>query len=299
MKQIIKDRLAQEGIDVDTLGDVTRCMQLTDEELLCRAIIENEIDALHILMDNCSNVNTVNRMNETPLSLAARIGNVEAIEYLMTAGARIEVDGVSALSSAIESDNKEIIEYLIDTKADINYMDSQGHSPLHIAALNSADNKIVKSLLKAGGDPNLHNGSGVTPLVCAIESDNESVRMLIEMGGAKLNKMDEMGNTALHVIAERGTNNIANIVSLIAAGAKVNIENAYGQTPLSISMDKQIEWENKNPSVDAAKSPYYGVYKVLINATKRSIEMNERLCKDKSISKDQDVKRAMGDDLEM
>ena len=51
--------------------------------------------------------------------------------------------------------------------------------------------------------------------------------------GANINTPNLTGNTALHCAAETGQ--VETVEFLVNAGAKINVQNAYGQTPVAIA----------------------------------------------------------------
>lgn len=113
-----------------------------------------------------------------------------------------------ACSCACTTNNSTEIKRLIDTGADVNYMDSNGMTPLMMAAYHS----------------NL-----------------EAVELLITTPGIELNKIDKYGNTALMFV---GVNNRSLEVRtlttalMIRFGADVSALNSDGDTYL----DTHARW---------------------------------------------------------
>ena len=58
----------------------------------------------------------------------------------------------------------------------------------------------------------------------------EAVKMAAE-AGSDVNAVDEDGNTALHYVVDKGFPDV--VAFLTESGAKVNVENKRGQTPLT------------------------------------------------------------------
>ncbi|MBN1550377.1 ankyrin repeat domain-containing protein [bacterium] len=90
--------------------------------------------------------------------------------------------GETPLQSAILSNNRNIVEYLVSRGADVNLTDFSGSSPLHYAAANHhAD--IIKVLLQNGAKINTTNSNGMSPLHLASAGDCIAcVHMLLDYG---------------------------------------------------------------------------------------------------------------------
>jgi ankyrin repeat protein len=107
----------------------------------------------------------------TPLTLAAREGDVELTRILLDAGADVNSvagDGKTALAVAAFNGNYEVASLLVDRKADVNTADAQRFTPLFWAVdrrnMETAPNfpwmvtadpmPLIRKLLDAGANPN-------------------------------------------------------------------------------------------------------------------------------------------------
>jgi len=110
-----------------------------------------------------------------PLGLACFFGHLESADYLVRAGASVNMpsnNGLHAtpLQSAVAG----------------------GHAP------------IVKMLLNSGAQPNVRERGGVTPLhTAAAHGDAESIQLLI-LAGADLHLRNDEGKLPLHLAEEKG-----------------------------------------------------------------------------------------------
>jgi ankyrin repeat protein len=150
----------------------------------------------------------------TPLTLAAREGDVEMARILVSAGADVNAttgDGKTALALAIFNGNYEAASFLVDNKADVNKADAQRFTPLFWAVdrrnMETAPNfpwmvtadpmPLIRKLLDAGANPNalvnntprarMREGSPrivfATALMrAAFAGDLELVKLLLERG---------------------------------------------------------------------------------------------------------------------
>lgn len=123
-----------------------------------------------------------------------------------------------------------------------------GATPFWLAAA-SGDVNVMRVLAEKGADPRLATEQKVTPLMVAAglgrrlaghmdrtaeeERDALEAVQLAVVLGADVNATTETGLTALHGAAYTGANSIVRF--LVKNGAKINAQDEYGQTPLSIA----------------------------------------------------------------
>ena len=119
----------------------------------------------------------VDEFGRTKLHIAANNGAYHVMrEMLNEEGININVkdnNGWTALHFAAQSNHFEIIDLLLENKADPNLHDNQGNGPLWIAAMN-ANGKYhgILSLLKSHADPNHKNKYGRSPFYIANSIDH-------------------------------------------------------------------------------------------------------------------------------
>ncbi|MBS0236357.1 MAG: ankyrin repeat domain-containing protein [Proteobacteria bacterium] len=112
---------------------------------------------------------------------------------------------------------------------------NQKNNQTLIACLEDGNVAGVRQALLDGADPNYTNDVGATPLHLAACLSTPIVipEMLIECG-ANIYRMDENGNTALHLAAQFG--NLALASLLLAHHANVNTINYYGYSALDYAI---------------------------------------------------------------
>lgn len=90
------------------------------------------------------------------------------------------------LHKAILNGKIETVSSLINKRADVNALDSDGNPPIHVALCLSnykTSQNILKLLIDAGADVNAENGKGITPLHQAVQLHNEiNCQILIDAG---------------------------------------------------------------------------------------------------------------------
>ena len=92
---------------------------------------------------------------------------------------------------------------IFKTKTDINSVDTNGESALHVAArVNEAD--LVSFLIIKGADTELRNNDGDTPLHVAIKNDAIDAAKVLAIVHGDIFAKDASDNTALEIALEKG-----------------------------------------------------------------------------------------------
>ncbi len=138
--------------------------------------VEDQLDAVRVLVESGANVNTVSNVGGTPLSEAALLGYAELVTYLLSVGARLSIEGQSelVLHQAAASRSLETARALLRAGADINAQNEIGETPLHVAAWKN-DVEMVRLLVEAGADINARCIFDETPLEVAQKNGSTAV----------------------------------------------------------------------------------------------------------------------------
>jgi uncharacterized protein len=217
---------------------------------LLMAITNNQLPVAQLLVEAGADVTAADWYGRTPLWAAVEIRNLD-----MRSGAPDNgVDRAAAL---------RLIESLLDKGADVNarvkefppqrrhllplgtleWVDFTGQTPF-IRAAQSADVPVMRLLLSKGADPRLTTFNGTTALMAAAgvnwvagqtysESPArwlEAVQLCLELGG-EVNAANEMGLAAVHGAANRGSDDIIEL--LARHGARLDLADAQGRTPIA------------------------------------------------------------------
>ena len=90
-------------------------------------------------------------------------------------------DGKTDLYRAVEGNNGEEVERLINKGANPDISDEEGKTPLYIAVENNYDVIVTLLTAKEGVDPNIQDNEGKTPLFVAAEKGfSEGVTLLLQ-----------------------------------------------------------------------------------------------------------------------
>ena len=109
----------------------------------------NNMDAVKLFLTSTEvDVNSRNRFGNTALISAAEIGNVEMVEYLINNGADIEHqnnEGQTAAMKAVKGNRYYILRIFLDQNIDLNLSDYSGRT-IKDMAKQSRDKRILKML---------------------------------------------------------------------------------------------------------------------------------------------------------
>ncbi len=168
-----------------------------------------------------------------PVLWAVQNKNTEIVRLLLENGAKPnpQLLDVTTLNMAAENGYLEIVNLLIQHRANVN---SQSQNTSTTALMRAAANgrlEIVNLLIQSGAKVNLRNYSGFTALIEAARNGHfEIVKVLIN-NGANVNSQDYyQRSTALIEAARNGHLEI--VQHLIEHGADINIQDQYGTTAL-------------------------------------------------------------------
>ena len=176
-------------------------------------------------------------------TLAVLLDHGAAIDHLSTG------DGQSALHYAVGLGYTQTVLFLLDRGANATIADSNGQTPLHMAACRCRDNSVAKTvtaLLAKGALVNAVDGAGKTPLhyFAAYRDDkcSESVKdvtaslaVLLDHGAA-IDQLSRDGESALYMAVERGTKE--SVLLLLGRGANAAPANRVGKTALHMAASR-------------------------------------------------------------
>ena len=219
-------------------GACPDCMDSNGKTPLHIAVQKNNTDAINALLQVGVNPNRTDYNEETPLHIAVFYGHTDAINALLKAGANPNYNNKKiiftplCLAASINGNCVAVRMFLEAEPVETNFMNHVGAS-LHYAML-SNDPEIIKTLLKAGANPNFPYHNGGTPLhtLISCNRNEESVRMLLN-AGADPNCERNDGKTPLHIAAMQGATKIIRV--LLEAGVDPNHTTHNGETPLHIA----------------------------------------------------------------
>ena len=182
---------------------------------------------------------------------------------------------------AINNDSLEQLKKAIEEGDDVNKANSNGFTPLYVAAYRG-HLEVVQHLLAQGGiDVNRANGNGATPLFIAAEQGHlEVVQHLLEQRGIDVNRAMNGGATPLYVAAQNGHLDVVEYL-LAQGGIDVNAARDDGVTPLLIAAyyghSEIVQHLLAQGGIDVNKANEFGVTPLLIAAQEGHVNIGANL----------------------
>eukprot|EP00929_Paragymnodinium_shiwhaense_P119736 TRINITY_DN91636_c0_g1_i1.p1 TRINITY_DN91636_c0_g1~~TRINITY_DN91636_c0_g1_i1.p1 ORF type:complete len:390 (+),score=75.71 TRINITY_DN91636_c0_g1_i1:159-1328(+) len=238
---------------------------------------KNEIATVQTLLENGANPNAVNYLGATPLHyVCLRKSNWRGVaNILLEMAAQIDAQtlgGKTPLHFACENQLPELTEVLCLFAADVNLLDNEGNSPMHLAigregGRDTVKRQIIEYLVQYEGRLATPNCQGLTPLHLACKTGaircvqflleqgadvfhvtsrqqtclhlachgghTEVTQLLLQVNSAARDQVDAEGNTALHICAMVGSLDCASL--LLKMEACTTIKNSRQKTALELS----------------------------------------------------------------
>ena len=234
--------------------------------LLYIAIDRGDLETAKYLIANGADVNA-----DAPTPVPSKGENYKELCGQLRRGATQENEyRWTPLHAAVSGGNRDIVEYLIAEKADVNTRDDLKWTPLHVAAWQSPDAVTMliangtdicakdfrgrtalhnaaeqghlngtKSLIIGGADVHAADNSGSRPLHCAACEGHKDIVELLIANGAEVNSIDNAGRPPLYYAARKGRGSV--VVFLVSKGANPNIADKWGWNPVHVAAGAYYE----------------------------------------------------------
>ena len=177
-------------------------------------------------------------MGRNALMVACKHGELPLARQLHRLGADIAArtpTGGSAFMFAVLGNQRACAHWLLSEGADILASGSNGWSAAMIAAA-KGHAPLLDWLIASGADIDRPDVYGFTPLMRAVDNRHAAaVDVLLAVSGIDLDAQNEAGNTALHHAVVAGDEVL--IATLVRRGARADVSNRSGQSPLSLAAD--------------------------------------------------------------
>ena len=176
----------------------------------------------------------------TTLHEAVETGTTEEVKAFLTAGTAIDSrndESLTSLMIACSYDKQQVVEMLLNYRADPNLFDDVNRSALMFACYNGHP-EIVRLLLQADAEKNSKCSEGKTALMYATQCRHEEIVQILIEDGADIEVLDNNDMSALDYAKSDG---LATIVKIL--------ENPSFTKVMPVAEDSYGMVSNENPSV--------------------------------------------------
>jgi ankyrin repeat protein len=194
---------------------------------LAEAVKVTDARMVKTLLDAGAGVEGANLDGETALMLAIKTGALPIIQMLIKAGANVNTvekeqnQTPLMYASAARKNAGEMVKLLLSKGADVKPRSLSYDWPTHISeeprvqyhpfggltallyAARDGCYDCVEALIAIGADVNVPTPEGVTPLMIALDNDNNDIAKLLLDHGANPGVWDWYGRTALYIAVDR------------------------------------------------------------------------------------------------
>ncbi|KAK4474487.1 hypothetical protein MN116_001637 [Schistosoma mekongi] len=222
---------------LDYGADVEAQVDRTKDTALSIACSHGKLEIVEELLNRGANKEHRNISDYTPLSLAASGGYVEVIQLLLRHGAEINSRtgsklGISPLMLASMNGHTAAVRLLLEHGSDINaHIETNRNTALTLACFQGRY-EVVQLLVERKANIEHRAKTGLTPLMEAASGDYVEVGRILLDHGADVNAspVPSSRDTALTIAADKGNVKFVNL--LLEKGAVVEARNKKGATPL-------------------------------------------------------------------
>ena len=208
------------------------------------AVYKVDYELIDALIAKKAKADVTNEFGATPLAEAVKLADARMVKMLLDAGAGVEganQDGQTALMLAIKTAELPIVEMLVKAGANVNAVEKfQNQTPLMWAVTAPRNAGEMTKLL-------LSKGANVKPRALYTDWPNQ----LSSEPRAQYRPVG--GLTALLYASRNGCYDC--VVSLIGAGADVNVPTPEGVTPLMVALDNDYN-DVANLLLDRGATPH-------------------------------------------
>ncbi|KAF3905359.1 Ankyrin-2 [Arthrobotrys entomopaga] len=251
------------GFPIDKLAELSKRPKVVEPFRLHAAAARGDIRLVFQTLLHGVGANTWNDEHEIPVGLAIQFEYIDIARLILFYGGPIDKDLLYAVinkhNAGEYTNGPEIIKFLLlnladksdllleasakgyhmvldwmaQTGTDINQMDSNGYTPLHLAAENG-NHEVITILLNHNADPNIKaTPTDEIALHLAVKQGRYKIALALIDAGSDLLARDKRGMTPLHVAAHQGKLDLVRL--LVDRGSDINGKQKKRQTALHLA----------------------------------------------------------------
>jgi ankyrin repeat protein len=169
----------------------------------------------------------------TPANVAAAAGRIPVVEFLISSGVTVQDTSPTKrtmLHEACDGGQLAMVKLLVTKyRASVNAKDEKDWQPIHFACRRDPV-EMLQFLLDQKADPNATAYLGATPLIMATSmKKHDQVRLLLQRK-ADVNRTDSWNRTALHVAAKNKDKVLVEL--FLQSGGRVGGKDKDGKSAL-------------------------------------------------------------------
>lgn len=198
----------------------------------------NSLNTIKHLVENGNDVNKKTHDSRTYIFWAASRGNLEAMEYFIEKGAKLDLKdshgySPSSFAAAGGQTDPKIFDFFIANGADLkNEKDHHGANILLVAVSRAKDLKLVDYLIAKGLDINTIDDDGNGIFNYAAKGGNIEVLKTLKKRGVSTAKNTKTGENAVLFASQSRGAKLEVFPYLESIGINANVTNTKGITPL-------------------------------------------------------------------
>jgi ankyrin repeat protein len=151
------------------------------------AVKRNRPEFVQLLIDRGAKVNVKDIRQFTPLTTAAAAGAEEISRILVKAGADVtsETYGLTPLMFAVASRKIPMVKLLVELGAPVDQVSSMSGQTVLFSAIYAGNPEMVQALIDLKANVNFRTKDGDTPIKAAQKGDQTDIIDLLKAAGGK------------------------------------------------------------------------------------------------------------------
>lgn len=177
-----------------------------------------------------NDINQRDKENRTALHIACASGHAEIVQFLVECKAELNLydnQNRSALMKGVQGQHERCVSILLENHAAPNLTDINGNTALHLAA-NIPSISTAFLLLGHGAEINAQNKEGFSPLIVAVREDHIDMAEFLLQEGANVDCMDQDQKSPLMIAA--GSGQIGMLRLLLKFDADITLKDTSGRS---------------------------------------------------------------------
>lgn len=216
-------------------GDCTPDSTVYRMPIALYAYSEGRAEVMKIIVEKGAKLETYSSNGYTLLNYAVKKNDLATVQYLASKGASLETtyNSMTPLLYSVQLGNYKVMQFLIDSGADVTRTDQEGMSVLHILAAGKNNGKTISGMNIPDKLLNKKDREGRPPIVVAVINKRwDSVKALTDKG-ADTGYTDTEGRSLLFMSLEGGS--YETVSMFMDKGLSITRANSRGVTPLHLT----------------------------------------------------------------